>query len=137
MGETTVNGMPALRETDTFDTFMESSWYYARYTCPQYQEGMLDSKAANYWLPVDIYIGGIEHAIMHLLYFRFFHKLMRDAGMVTSDEPAKQLLCGAWYWRMRSIMSARTANVTGFRQLTLSSSAMKRPHCQSKRRSGS
>ncbi|RAU80209.1 leucine--tRNA ligase, partial [Klebsiella pneumoniae] len=91
--KTTVNGQPALRETDTFDTFMESSWYYARYTCPQYQEGMLDSKAANYWLPVDIYIGGIEHAIMHLLYFRFFHKLMRDAGMVNSDEPAKQLLC--------------------------------------------
>ncbi len=91
--KTTVNGQPALRETDTFDTFMESSRYYARYTCPQYQEGMLDSKAANYWLPVDIYIGGIEHAIMHLLYFRFFHKLMRDAGMVNSDEPAKQLLC--------------------------------------------
>ena len=91
--KTTVNGMPALRETDTFDTFMESSWYYARYTCPEYKEGMLDSKAANYWLPVDIYIGGIEHAIMHLLYFRFFHKLMRDAGMVNSDEPAKQLLC--------------------------------------------
>jgi leucyl-tRNA synthetase len=91
--KTTVNGMPALRETDTFDTFMESSWYYARYTCPQYQEGMLDSDAANYWLPVDIYIGGIEHAIMHLLYFRFFHKLMRDAGLVTSNEPAKQLLC--------------------------------------------
>ncbi|MGC8400661.1 hypothetical protein ACP3P6_06605 [Enterobacter mori] len=93
MGKTTVNGQPALRETDTFDTFMESSWYYARYTCPQYQDGMLDSDAANYWLPVDIYIGGIEHAIMHLLYFRFFHKLMRDAGMVNSDEPAKQLLC--------------------------------------------
>ena len=91
--KTTVNGQPALRETDTFDTFMESSWYYARYTCPQYKEGMLDSEAANYWLPVDIYIGGIEHAIMHLLYFRFFHKLMRDAGMVNSDEPAKQLLC--------------------------------------------
>lgn len=91
--KTTVNGQPALRETDTFDTFMESSWYYARYTCPQYQEGMLDKNAANYWLPVDIYIGGIEHAIMHLLYFRFFHKLMRDAGMVNSDEPAKQLLC--------------------------------------------
>ena len=63
---------------------------------------MLDSKAANYWLPVDIYIGGIEHAIMHLLYFRFFHKLMRDAGMVNSDEPAKQLLCGAWCWLTRS-----------------------------------
>ena len=91
--KTTVNGMPGLRETDTFDTFMESSWYYARYTCPQYDEGMLDPAAANYWLPVDQYVGGIEHAIMHLMYFRFFHKLMRDAGLVDSDEPAKRLLC--------------------------------------------
>lgn len=89
----TINGQPALRETDTFDTFMESSWYYARYTCPQYDDGMLDPEAANYWLPVDQYIGGIEHAIMHLMYFRFFHKLMRDAGLVNSDEPAKRLLC--------------------------------------------
>lgn len=89
----TINGQPALRETDTFDTFMESSWYYARYTCPQYDDGMLDPAAANYWLPVDQYIGGIEHAIMHLMYFRFFHKLMRDAGLVNSDEPAKRLLC--------------------------------------------
>ncbi len=91
--KTTVNGQPALRETDTFDTFMESSWYYARYTCPQYDQGMLDPAAANYWLPVDQYVGGIEHAIMHLMYFRFFHKLLRDAGLVTSDEPAKRLLC--------------------------------------------
>ena len=91
--KTTVNGQPALRETDTFDTFMESSWYYARYTCPHYDKGMLDENAANYWLPVDQYVGGIEHAIMHLLYFRFFHKLMRDFGLVTSDEPAKRLLC--------------------------------------------
>ncbi|WP_345831145.1 leucine--tRNA ligase [Erwinia sp. HDF1-3R] len=91
--KTTVNGQPALRETDTFDTFMESSWYYARYTCPDYDKGMLDPAAANYWLPVDQYVGGIEHAIMHLLYFRFFHKLLRDAGLVTSDEPAKRLLC--------------------------------------------
>ncbi|PVZ85941.1 leucine--tRNA ligase [Serratia sp. S1B] len=91
--KTTVNGQPALRETDTFDTFMESSWYYARYTCPQYDQGMLDPAAANYWLPVDQYVGGIEHAIMHLMYFRFFHKLMRDAGLVDSDEPAKRLLC--------------------------------------------
>lgn len=91
--KTTVSGQPALRETDTFDTFMESSWYYARYTCPQYDQGMLDPAAANYWLPVDQYIGGIEHAIMHLMYFRFFHKLMRDAGLVNSDEPAKRLLC--------------------------------------------
>jgi leucyl-tRNA synthetase len=91
--KTCVNGQPALRETDTFDTFMESSWYYARYTCPQYQQGMLNPPAANYWLPVDQYIGGIEHAIIHLIYFRFFHKLMRDAGLVNSDEPAKRLLC--------------------------------------------
>lgn len=91
--KTTLNGAPALKETDTFDTFMESSWYYARYTCPQYQNGMLDAEEANYWLPVDQYIGGIEHATMHLLYFRFFHKLLRDAGFVTSEEPADKLLC--------------------------------------------
>ena len=91
--KTTYQGKPALKETDTFDTFMESSWYYARYTCPEYQQGMLNSEEANYWLPVDQYIGGIEHATMHLLYFRFFHKLLRDAGLVTSDEPANKLLC--------------------------------------------
>ncbi len=91
--KTMVNGQPALRETDTFDTFMESSWYYARYTCANYNEGMLDPAAANYWLPVDQYVGGIEHAIMHLMYFRFYHKLLRDAGLVNSDEPAKRLLC--------------------------------------------
>lgn len=91
--KTTFNGEPALKETDTFDTFMESSWYYARYTSPSYAKGMLDKDEANYWLPVDQYIGGIEHATMHLLYFRFFHKLLRDAGFVTSDEPAQKLLC--------------------------------------------
>ncbi|MFD0965525.1 leucine--tRNA ligase [Seminibacterium arietis] len=91
--KTLYKGEPALKETDTFDTFMESSWYYARYTCPQYQDGMLDSDEANYWLPVDQYIGGIEHATMHLLYFRFFHKLLRDAGILNSDEPATRLLC--------------------------------------------
>ncbi|MCR3755850.1 MAG: leucine--tRNA ligase [Sodalis sp. Psp] len=91
--KTTYQGQPALRETDTFDTFMESSWYYARYTCSDYNCGMLDPDAANYWLPIDQYIGGIEHAIMHLMYFRFYHKLLRDAGLVTSDEPAKSLLC--------------------------------------------
>lgn len=91
--KTTYNGQPALRETDTFDTFMESSWYYARYASPQYQQGMLDKEEANYWLPVDQYIGGIEHATMHLLYFRFFHKLLRDVGFVTSDEPTEKLLC--------------------------------------------
>jgi leucyl-tRNA synthetase len=84
-------GGPAERETDTFDTFMESSWYYARYTSPG-ANAQIDERA-NYWLPVDQYVGGIEHAIMHLLYFRFYHKLLRDAGMVHSDEPAKNLLC--------------------------------------------
>ncbi|MAL97497.1 MAG: leucine--tRNA ligase [Alteromonadaceae bacterium] len=87
------HGQTATRETDTFDTFMESSWYYARYCSPGYQEGMLDPRAANYWLPVDQYIGGIEHAILHLLYSRFFHKLLRDVGLVESDEPFKRLLC--------------------------------------------
>ena len=91
--KTTFNGVPALKETDTFDTFMESSWYYARYTSPKFAEAMLDKEEANYWLPVDQYIGGIEHATMHLLYFRFFHKLLRDAGFVASDEPATKLLC--------------------------------------------
>lgn len=84
-------GAVARRETDTFDTFMESSWYYARYASRDNDSSMLDDRA-NYWLPVDQYIGGIEHAILHLLYSRFFHKLMRDAGIVTSDEPFKKLL---------------------------------------------
>jgi len=87
-----IDGKPGKRETDTFDTFMESSWYYARYTTPNSDDAMLESEEANYWLPVDQYIGGIEHATMHLLYFRFFHKLMRDQGLVSSDEPAKKLL---------------------------------------------
>ncbi|MCZ8317996.1 MAG: leucine--tRNA ligase [Silanimonas sp.] len=88
---TDANGQRFERETDTFDTFMESSWYYARYCCPGATD-MLDDRA-RYWLPVDQYIGGIEHAVMHLMYFRFFHKLLRDAGYVDSDEPATNLLC--------------------------------------------
>lgn len=91
--KTTYNNQLALRETDTFDTFMESSWYYARYCCNDYQDGMLDPTRTNFWLPVDQYIGGIEHACMHLLYARFYHKLLRDAGLVQSDEPFKKLLC--------------------------------------------
>ena len=87
------NGQPATRETDTFDTFMESSWYYARYCCPNHDQAMLDPAAANYWLPVDQYIGGIVHAVMHLLYARFYHKLLRDSGLVDSDEPFRRLLC--------------------------------------------
>ncbi|MHB0919284.1 MAG: leucine--tRNA ligase, partial [Thiobacillus sp.] len=84
-------GALARRETDTMDTFVESSWYYARYACPDFDGGMLDARA-NQWLPVDQYIGGIEHAILHLLYARFFHKLMRDEGLVASDEPFVNLL---------------------------------------------
>ncbi|MCV9921286.1 leucine--tRNA ligase [Pseudomonas sp. BT-42-2] len=85
-------GTAAKRETDTMDTFVESSWYFARYASPNYDQGLVDPKAANHWLPVDQYIGGIEHAILHLLYARFFHKLMRDEGLVTSNEPFKNLL---------------------------------------------
>ena len=84
-------GASAKRETDTFDTFMESSWYYARFTCRDQGDAMLDARA-DYWLPVDQYIGGIEHAILHLLYARFYHKLMRDEGLVNSDEPFAKLL---------------------------------------------
>ncbi len=85
-------GAAAKRETDTMDTFVESSWYFARYASPHYTQGMVDPAAANHWLPVDQYIGGIEHAILHLLYARFFHKLMRDEGLVSSNEPFKNLL---------------------------------------------
>ncbi|MFO7604111.1 MAG: leucine--tRNA ligase [Gammaproteobacteria bacterium] len=84
-------GGKAERETDTFDTFMESSWYYARYASPHNDKAMLDERA-NYWLPVDQYVGGIEHAILHLLYARFYNKLMRDAGLIKNDEPFKNLL---------------------------------------------
>ncbi|RMH35395.1 MAG: leucine--tRNA ligase [Gammaproteobacteria bacterium] len=97
-------GQPATRETDTFDTFMESSWYYARFTCPDAKDTMLDERA-RYWLPVDQYIGGIEHAILHLLYARFYHKVMRDFGLVDCDEPFSNLLtqgmvlAETWYSR--------------------------------------
>ncbi|MEH6565054.1 MAG: leucine--tRNA ligase [Halopseudomonas sp.] len=85
-------GAAAKRETDTMDTFVESSWYFARYASPHYEQGMVDPKAANHWLPVDQYIGGIEHAILHLLYARFFTKLMRDEGLIEASEPFKNLL---------------------------------------------
>ena len=86
-------GAPAKRETDTMDTFTCSSWYYMRYTDPHNSELPFDPAKANYWMPVDQYIGGIEHAILHLLYSRFFTKVLRDAGMLDFDEPFTNLLC--------------------------------------------
>ena len=108
--KTTWQGQPANRETDTFDTFMESSWYAARFTCPDETDAMLDPARANYWLPVDQYVGGIEHAILHLLYSRFYHKLLRDAGLVDSDEPFKRLLCQGMVLKDGSKMSKSKGN---------------------------
>ena len=107
---TTLAGQDVEHETDTFDTFMESSWYYARFTCPDLETAMLDPARANYWLPVDQYIGGIEHAILHLLYSRFFHKLMRDEGLVTSDEPFTRLLCQGMVLKDGAKMSKSKGN---------------------------
>ena len=108
--KTELNGKAVERETDTFDTFMESSWYYARFTNPNYEEGMLDVDAANYWLPVDQYVGGIEHAILHLLYARFFHKLMRDEGLINCDEPFDRLLCQGMVLKDGTKMSKSKGN---------------------------
>lgn len=101
-------GKPARRETDTFDTFMESSWYFARFTCNQ-APSMLD-ESANYWLPVDQYIGGIEHAILHLLYARFYTKLLRDEGLLACDEPFKRLLTQGMVLKDGSKMSKSKGN---------------------------
>ena len=88
-------GGAAERETDTFDTFMESSWYYARYTSPGAAQQV--DERAKYWTPVDQYIGGIEHAILHLLYFRFYHKLLRDQGLVQQRRTLRSTCCArAW-----------------------------------------
>ena len=100
---TDANGQPARRETDTMDTFVESSWYFFRYMSPNYTGGMVAPEDAAYWQDVDQYIGGIEHAILHLLYARFFTKLMRDEGLVKVSEPFKRLLtqgmvlAATWY----------------------------------------
>ncbi len=82
---------PAVRETDTMDTFMCSSWYHLRYLSPEYDKGAFDPKEFEYWMPVDTYTGGVEHATMHLIYTRFFHKALRDFGVVKGDEPMLQL----------------------------------------------
>jgi len=101
-------GKPARRETDTFDTFMESSWYFARFTSNK-ADSMLDA-SANYWLPVDQYIGGIEHAILHLLYARFYTKLLRDEGLIVCDEPFKKLLTQGMVLKDGSKMSKSKGN---------------------------
>ena len=109
-------GGDAERETDTFDTFMESSWYYARYTNPSQDQAMLDEQA-NYWLPVDQYIGGIEHAILHLLYARFYHKLLRDAGLLKSSEPFKNLLTQGMVLKDGAKMSKSKGNTVDPQQM--------------------
>jgi leucyl-tRNA synthetase len=109
-------GKPARRETDTFDTFVESSWYYARYACPDNDEVMLDERA-GYWVPVDQYTGGIEHAILHLLYARFFHKLMRDEGLVDTDEPFTNLLTQGMVLKDGAKMSKAKGNTVDPQEL--------------------
>ncbi len=109
-------GGAAERETDTFDTFFESSWYYARYTCNDQTQGMLDERV-NHWLPVDQYVGGIEHAVLHLLYARFFHKLMRDLGLVQGDEPFKNLLTQGMVNKDGSKMSKSKGNTVDPQEL--------------------
>ena len=109
-------GKEARRETDTFDTFFESSWYYARYACPNAETAMLDERA-GYWVPVDQYTGGIEHAILHLLYARFFHKLMRDEGLLDSDEPFTNLLTQGMVLKDGAKMSKSKGNTVDPQEL--------------------
>jgi len=104
-------GTPAKRETDTMDTFVDSSWYYARYTDPNNDREPFSKELADYWLPVDQYIGGIEHACMHLLYARFFHKFMRDLGWVNCDEPFARLLTQGMVTKDGAKMSKSKGNV--------------------------
>jgi leucyl-tRNA synthetase len=104
-------GGAARRETDTMDTFVESSWYFARYTCPDYDRGPLDTKRVQYWMPVDQYIGGIEHAILHLLYARFFTKVLRDIGIVPFDEPFTNLLTQGMVIKDGAKMSKSKGNI--------------------------
>jgi leucyl-tRNA synthetase len=104
-------GGKARRETDTMDTFVESSWYFLRYCSPHYEQGMFDSHAADYWMPVDQYIGGIEHAVLHLLYARFYTKVLRDLGLTKVDEPFRALLSQGMVIKDGAKMSKSKGNV--------------------------
>ena len=104
-------GGPAKRETDTMDTFVDSSWYFARYADPKNEKEPFSKEKSDYWLPVDQYIGGIEHAVMHLMYARFFHKFMRDLGLVQSDEPFARLLTQGMVIKDGAKMSKSKGNV--------------------------
>jgi len=104
-------GGKARRETDTMDTFVESSWYFLRYCCPTYQGGMVEPNVVHYWMPVDQYIGGIEHAVLHLLYSRFFVKVLRDLGLLKLDEPFANLLTQGMVIKDGAKMSKSKGNV--------------------------
>jgi leucyl-tRNA synthetase len=104
-------GGPARRETDTMDTFVESSWYFLRYCSPRYESGMFEQSAADYWMPVDQYIGGIEHAVLHLLYARFYTKVLRDLGLTKIDEPFMALLSQGMVIKDGAKMSKSKGNV--------------------------
>ncbi|WP_263359462.1 leucine--tRNA ligase [Acidicapsa ligni] len=104
-------GGPATRETDTMDTFVDSSWYFYRYTDPQNSEAPYDPAKAQYWFPIDQYIGGVEHAILHLIYSRFFTKVMRDLGLITNDEPARRLFTQGMVIKDGAKMSKSKGNV--------------------------
>ncbi len=106
-----VCGMAARRETDTMDTFVQSSWYFLRYCCPDFKDGILDRDSVDYWMSVDQYIGGIEHAVLHLLYARFFTKVMRDLGHISADEPFVNLLTQGMVIKDGAKMSKSKGNV--------------------------
>ncbi|HIJ81263.1 MAG TPA: leucine--tRNA ligase [Desulfuromonadales bacterium] len=104
-------GIAARRETDTMDTFVQSSWYFLRYCCPDFTDGILDRSRVDYWMSVDQYIGGIEHAVLHLLYARFFTKVLRDLGYITADEPFTNLLTQGMVIKDGAKMSKSKGNV--------------------------